>query len=331
MSKFDPNNLPYVNPSTDRRVCIITGGNSGIGWYTVLHLYLHGFVVYIGGRSKNRVDKATMEIKNEAMKRRIFYSKEELNSKKCGELKFLQLDLCDLNSVETASITFKNQESSLNLLINNAGVMALPYSKTKDGFEIQLQTNFISHFLLTQRLIPLMEKKDVIDPRIIYLSSIGHRFQFYPFNMDSTFNFKPNILFTWFRYGMAKTAGIQYMKMLSLKNPKILSVAVHPGFVMNTNLFSYWTRLPLIGIIFWIFFQIFGFFFGVTNEEGAYATLKCALSKELTPETDNGKYYATHGIETNPSGVASSMDNAAATWLWTVHKLEELGYHIQEL
>ncbi|CAH2353054.1 probable oxidoreductase Env9p [[Candida] railenensis] len=330
---FDPTELQYLNPNIDRRIAIVTGGNSGIGFYTALHLYLHGYIVYIAGRNKTRVTKAIVEMKEVANVKTLQYSPDQVTERYNGELFFLEIDLLDLNSVIRAAEIFKSLESSLHILVNNAGVMALPFSLTKDGFEIQLQTNYISPFLFTTRLLPLLEKTaatpnkiagstEPIQPRIVYVSSIGHHFAFRYFNMNSHFQYYPNIMFTWFRYGIAKTAAIHFMKMLALRNPKILCLSVHPGFVMNTNLFAYWTRLPIIGILFWCLFQIFGYIFGVSNEEGAMASLKCCLDPSLNVEQDNGKYFATGGVEASPSRVARNMDYAARTWIWT---LKELG------
>ncbi|ODV79801.1 NAD(P)-binding protein [Suhomyces tanzawaensis NRRL Y-17324] len=326
--------LPYLNPVTDRRVALITGGNSGIGFYTVLELYLHGYVVYIASRSKSRVLKSIKELKREARAIRLQYTAQQLTSERyLGELYFLEIDMVSLQSVLQAVETFNTLENHLNLLINNAGVMSLPYSLTVDKLEIQLQINYVSPFLLTTKLLPLLEKTadaypNIEPPRIVHLSSIGHQFAIKYFDMNSTFHYQPNVLFTWFRYGLAKTAGIHFMKLLALRNPKILCLSVHPGFVMNTNHFTYWTRLPIIGMVFWCLFQIFGFFFGVSNEEGAYATIKCCLDPRLTLENDNGKYFATGGVELEPSRVARNMDYAARTWIWTVHQLSERGITI---
>lgn len=329
MTSFDPESISYFNPNVDRRVALITGGNSGVGWYTVLHLYLHGYIVYIAARSKTRVNTSINELKEEAMVIRLKYtSQQSSNERFLGELYFLDIDLLSLSSVLNAVKTFKSREKHLNILINNASVMALPYSITKDGFEIQMQTNYISPFLLTTKLLPLLESSSELfpksgPPKIIYLSSIGHQLAFKYFNLNSTFNYRPNIVFTWFRYGLAKTCGIHFMKMLALRNPKILCMSVHPGFVMNTNLFSYWTRLPIIGILFWCLFQIFGFLFGVSSEQGSYATVRCCLDPKLSLEEDNGKYFATNSAEAEPSKIARNMNFAARTWIWTVQELSE--------
>lgn len=328
MPPFDPRAFPYHDPENDRRVALVTGGNSGIGWFTVLELFLHGYVVYVAGRSKSRVLKSLKEIRERAAVIRDSYTDEERACRFLGEVFFLEADLLDLSSVAAAVDTFKSVETYLNILVNNAGVMALPYAATRDGFDVQLQTNYVAPFLLTTRLLPLLENSSRMfpptdPPRIVYLSSIGHNFAFRYFDLGRTFNHRPNILFTWFRYGVAKTAGIHFMKMLALRNPLILCMSVHPGFVMNTNLFSYWTRLPFIGILFWCFFQVFGYFFGVSVPDGAHATIRCCLDPNLTLENDNGKYFAVDGVEATPSRIASNMDYAARTWIWTVHKLSE--------
>ncbi|CUM47903.1 unnamed protein product [Debaryomyces tyrocola] len=329
MTSFDPESISYFNPKVDRRVALITGGNSGVGWYTVLHLYLHGYIVYIAARSKTRVNTSINELKEEAMLIRLKYtSQQSSNERFLGELYFLEIDLLSLSAVLNAVETFKSREKHLNILINNASVMALPYSITKDGFEIQMQTNYISPFLLTTKLLPLLESSSELfpksgPPKIIYLSSIGHQLAFKYFNLNSTFNYRPNIVFTWFRYGLAKTCGIHFMKMLALRNPKILCMSVHPGLVMNTNLFSYWTRLPIIGILFWCLFQIFGYLFGVSSEQGSYATVRCCLDPKLSLEEDNGKYFVTNGAEAEPSKIAKNMNFAARTWIWTVQELSE--------
>lgn len=329
MTSFDPESICYFNPSVDRRVALITGGNSGIGWYTVLHLYLHGYIVYIAARSKSRVNTSINELKEEATILRLKYTAQQSSSERfLGELCFLEIDLLSLKSVLNAVEMFKSREKHLNILINNASVMVLPYSVTQDGFEIQMQTNYISPFLLTTKLLPLLEntsdtypKND--PPKIIYLSSIGHQLAFKYFNLNSTFNYRPNIVFTWFRYALAKTCGIHFMKMLALRNPKILCMSVHPGFVMNTNLFAYWTRLPIIGILFWCLFQIFGYLFGVSSEQGSYAIVRCCLDSKLSLEQDNGKHFTTNGTESEPSKVARNMNFAARTWIWTVQELSE--------
>lgn len=321
---FSPDELPYFHPRIDRRVALITAGNSGVGWYTVLHLYLHGYVVYLAGRPKTRCMKAIAEVEQEA--RRIH--KTSAASHTLGELHFLEVDLASLASVSDAVRRFKDREINLNILINNAGVMAKPHTVTPDGFEVQLQTNYVAPFLLTTKLLPLLERTadlypHIEPPRVLYLSLVGHQLVVRYFNLGTMLNYQPNFLFTWIRYGLAKTAGIHFMRMLALRNPRVLCVSVQPGWVMNPNYFSYWTRLPIIGIVFWCLFQIFGFFFGVTVEQGSYALLRVSLDPSLTLEADNGAHFGAFGEKADPSKVARNMDYAARSWIWTVHQMSK--------
>ena len=151
---FDPLSLPYYDPEIDRRVAFITGGNSGIGWYTVLELFLHGYVVYIAGRSKNRVLKSIKEIRERAATIRESYTDEERETRFLGEVFFLEADLLNLKSVTAAVDTFKSVENYLNILVNNAGVMALPYAMTKCKLIMWLLSCSPQDYFLTSKTQP---------------------------------------------------------------------------------------------------------------------------------------------------------------------------------
>ncbi|KAI3403634.2 hypothetical protein KGF56_003561 [Candida oxycetoniae] len=333
----DIDSFRYLNPNKDRRVAIITGGNSGIGFFTVLHLYLHGYIIYIAGRTKFQFSKLGKELHLKAMQIRQQYQPQELLQERyLGELNYLELDMTNLQSIIRAVESFKYREDYLHLLINNAEVIALPYTLTQDNFDIQLQTDFIAPFLLTMKLLPILERTsdefpDIENPRVIYLSSTGHRFAIKSFNLSSPMNYRLDFIFTWLRYGIAKTAGIHFMKMLSLRNPKILFLCIHPGFAMNTDLFTFWTSLPIIGVLFWCFFKTFAWFLGITSEQGATKVLRTSLNPNLTVEENNGKYYDSQGREAQPSRVASNMDYAARTWIWTIRELNERGIKLHEV
>lgn len=313
--KFDPATLPYVDPAVDRRVALVTAGNSGVGWFTVLHLYLHGYIVYIAGRLRLRSLALMRELEAEAAGR----------LEAPGELHFLEIDLALLSLVLAAVAAFKASERSLDLLINNACAAALPYALTKDGFEVQLQTNYVAPFVLTTKLLPLLEKTLELrphdPPRVLYLSSVSHHFAVWYFKLNGSLNHQPGFVFTWLRYARAKTAGIHMMRMLALRNPRVLFMSVHPGLVMAPNTFVHLTRLPIIGIVFWCWFQIIGWLFGVTPEAGLRALLRCGLDPDLTVERDSGQHFATNGKPARPLRVASNMDYAARSWIWTVHQL----------
>lgn len=317
---FNPTSAPFYNPQEQKRVAFLTGGNSGIGWFTALHLYLHGYVVYLAGRTESKVLKAIDEIKVEAEKRKT--------TDPVGELNYLHMDLLDLSSVSKVVEEFSKKEQSLDILINNAGLMGVPFEVTKDDYEIQYQVNFVSHFLLTLKLIPFLENaaKAGVTPRIINLASVGHNFEFkhIPPQNNKLNNF-PNSIYTWVRYGLAKTSQIQFAKELAVKYPNILSFSVHPGVVIGTELYNYWKNLPVIGLAAKGVFAAADRTIGVTVEEGSLATLRAALDPSLTLK-ENGDYLITGGSIEQPSKIASNPEYAEETWNWNIEQLKRRGF-----
>jgi NAD(P)-dependent dehydrogenase (short-subunit alcohol dehydrogenase family) len=318
---FTPDELPYEDPRNLRRVAIVTGANSGLGYYATLHLYLHGWVVYMFCRSKEKAENAMRRVYGDADGR---MRNLPLNAHR-GELLFHELNLTELKAVERSVEEFKKKgEETIDLLINNAGVMALPAEKTVDGYDIQIHTNHIGPFLLTRLLLPLIEKAD--EPRIVFVSSIDHYMATTTVDLSRSYALFPNILWTWARYGNSKTANIHTAKILSLKHPRVLSLSVHPGFSLFTGLLTYWTSLPYVGLGFVLFFQLFNAIFGVSVEELSFAVLRAALSPEFTAQKDNGKYLVTYGFEAEPSSAARNIQLAWKTWIWTENELNKHGF-----
>ncbi|EGW34675.1 uncharacterized protein SPAPADRAFT_69100 [Spathaspora passalidarum NRRL Y-27907] len=313
---YDPTTAPYLDPKKDRRVVFITGGNSGIGWYTCLHLYLHGYIVYVGGRTESKVVKAIDEIKAEARERQ---------NRHFGELNYVYIDLTDLSTVPKAVETFGSKENKLDVLINNAGIMGVPYEETKDGYEIQYQVNFVSHLLLTLKMIPYLQA--AAHPRIVNLASVGHNSEFKYFHPKNHYlKHFPNSVYTWIRYGKSKCSQIQSAKALAKHFPEILSVSVHPGIIVGTELYDHWRNIPGLKFVGNGVIGTMGKLMGVSNEEGSLATLKAAMDPELTLK-DNGNYYVTGGILGSPSSVASKQSNVEETWKWNIEQLDKRGYH----
>ena len=152
-------------PDLTGRVAVVTGGNTGIGKSTCRVLSEHGAKVYVAARTPSRAQGAIDEIKSVVPK---------------ADIHFLQLDLQSFQSVKDAAASFKSQEKRLDILVNNAGIMANPYEETKDGNESQFQTNYLSHFLFTRELLPVLQETAKKQPegtvRIVNLSSTGHNF-----------------------------------------------------------------------------------------------------------------------------------------------------------
>ncbi len=145
-----------------------------------------------------------------------------------GELVYGHLDLANLESVKEFSQQVINTESRLDWLVNNAGIMIPPASKTKDDYETQFGVNFIGHFALTGHVFDLLESTK--GSRVVTLSSIAHRgasIDFENFRLEKEYN-------SWREYGQSKLADIifalEFEKRLRSNGNQVISLAAHPGF-----------------------------------------------------------------------------------------------------
>jgi NAD(P)-dependent dehydrogenase (short-subunit alcohol dehydrogenase family) len=146
-------------PPQSGKTAVITGATGGLGFETALALAGAGATVVLTGRSDAKGRDALARIRAQFPKAGISYE---------------MLDLASLASVADFAARFAATHTSLDLLINNAGVMALPQRQTTaDGFEMQLGTNYLSHYALTARLLPLLRRAP--QPRVVNLSSLAHR------------------------------------------------------------------------------------------------------------------------------------------------------------
>lgn len=327
-SFYDPSTAEYFDPSSKRRVAIVTGGNSGIGWFTALHLYLHGYIVYVAGRSEHKVKKAIEEIETEAKTRAEAYPEDVKSSRHFGTLTYLHLDLCDLASAVSCAELFSKNESKLHILINNAGIMAAPYLETKDGIEIQYQVNYVAPFLFTFSLLPYLKNAEVDQPpRVITLSSVGHNMAMKRYDHSDKMKRSPNFLFTWLRYGRAKSADIQFMKKFAELYPDMIAFSVHPGVIVDTELYQHMTLGALLGGLAKLSLKPVNKLIGVSSEEGCLATLRAALDQSLGA-ADSGAYFETGGVIGKPSKIALSKANIELLWDQTTADLEKKGFPI---
>ncbi len=195
------------------KTAIVTGSNTGLGYETALDLYLKGARVYIACRNEKKALNAIKRMKAQ---------------NGAGELLFGHLDLASLSSVKKFSEKVLDEESKLDLLVNNAGIMIPPPSKTEDGFEIQFGVNFVGHFALTGHLFNLLEATK--DSRIVTLSSLAHKgavIDFENFRLEKEYN-------NWREYGQSKLAdlifALEFEKRLRSNACQTISLAAHPGF-----------------------------------------------------------------------------------------------------
>lgn len=199
---------------------IITGANSGLGKESAIALAKLGAEIVLAVRDLN---------KGEVVKNQI------LKQNPSAKLEVAQLDLMDLDSVKK----FAASQSSkpIDVLLNNAGIMAVPFEKSKDGFESQMVTNHLGHFLLTQLLFDAISKGN--SPRIINVASSAHRLgklkngDAKELNVDES-NYSP-----WTVYGNTKLVNLLFTRELArrlkLMNSNIITAVAHPGYA-NTNL-----------------------------------------------------------------------------------------------
>ncbi|KAJ6622275.1 NAD-binding protein [Mycena sp. CBHHK59/15] len=149
-------------PDLSGKIIIVTGGNSGIGYHTVKQLLLKNATVYLAARSPEKAAAAITQLQRETQKCAVF----------------LELDLADLASVRRAAEAFLAQESRLDVLFNNGGVMISPTDQlTAQGYDLQWGTNVTGHFLLTKLLLPALTAAHTASgapTRVIHTSSTGH-------------------------------------------------------------------------------------------------------------------------------------------------------------
>ncbi len=206
------------------KTAIITGANSGIGLEAAKVFADRGAQIIMAVRNLEKGEAARDSI--------LDMNKEAL-------ITLMKLDLADLASVRAFAESFKNQYDSLDLLINNAGVMTPPYSKTKDGFELQFGSNHLGHFALTGLLLPVL--KNTSHSRVVTLSSLAHKGAKIDFdNLDGTKGYKAMKF-----YGQSKLANLLFAqeldKRLKEHNLQTMSIACHPG-ISATNLFKFGKR-----------------------------------------------------------------------------------------
>lgn len=202
------------------KIVIITGANSGIGYEAAKALAGQGAQVIMAVRNCEKGNQAIVDLKADNPDTSV---------------QMMPLDLADLKSIRDFAEIYSAQFDSLDILINNAGVMAPPHSKTKDGFELQFGSNHLGHFALTGLLLPLLKKTK--GSRVVTVSSIAHRgARIYFNNLDGSKGYRAFKF-----YGQSKLANLLFSKELDnrLKSNGIemLSIACHPG-VSSTNLFK---------------------------------------------------------------------------------------------
>ncbi len=205
-------------PNLEGKIALVTGANSGLGYYTSKALAEKRAHVIIACRSLEKSKIAIQKLK-------------ALNPK--GIFTPLELDLSDLNNIKNVQPKIYDNFEKLDLLINNAGIMHPPKTLSAQGYEIQFAVNHLAHMLLTLKLIPIIEKQE--KSRIVTVTS-GAQF----FGKVGWQNLKAEKYYNkWESYANSKLANVMFALELNenLEYKNILSLAAHPG-IAKTNLFS---------------------------------------------------------------------------------------------
>jgi len=197
------------------KLALVTGGSGGLGEETARALAAHGARVVLTARDVPKGEAAAEAIRKSTGNANVTVGELELDS---------------LASIRAFAERFLAEHRALNLLINNAGVMACPFSRTHDGFELQFGTNHIGHFLLTNLLVPALLRG--APARIVNLSSGGHRFSNVLFDDP---NFERTEYSKWTGYGQSKTANVLFSVELDrrLRDRGVRAFAVHPGAIVT--------------------------------------------------------------------------------------------------
>jgi NAD(P)-dependent dehydrogenase (short-subunit alcohol dehydrogenase family) len=209
---------------------LVTGVSAGLGIETARSLAAHGGHVVGAARDLKKTETATAQVRKDA-------------ATAGGSFQLVTLDLASLNSVRECADRLLTNGQFFDVVIANAGVMATPFGHTADGFETQFGTNHLGHFVLINRIAPLLRKGS----RLINLSSAGHRFS----NVDlNDPNFERTTYDPFVAYGRSKTANVLFTVAFDRRHRGrgVRAAAVHPG-VIQTELGRHMDRSRLEGMI----------------------------------------------------------------------------------
>lgn len=288
---------PVAIPAQDGRVALITGANSGLGLETARALSRHGATVVLACRSRQRAEQARQALLAEAG----------------AAIDLLDLDLADLHSVAMAVSEVTRRYGRLDLLINNAGVMAPPRLLTRDGFELQFGTNHLGHFALTLGLLPLLRVQP--GARVVTVSSGAQyfgRIAFDDLQAERRYD-------RWQAYAQSKLANVIFALELQRRcqaaASQLISLAAHPGLA-RTNLQP--TSLTLNGSRWEAFaYRCIDPLFQ-SAAMGALPQLHAATAAEVSPGAQYGPdgWGGLRGWPTRVRIAPAALDPAIGARLW---------------
>ncbi|EXJ86935.1 hypothetical protein A1O3_03889 [Capronia epimyces CBS 606.96] len=295
-------------PDLSGKVIIVTGGNNGIGKATVVALAKHNAGrIYLAARSKAKYDDAMASVREAAPGAKV---------------EFLELDLASFASIKRAADQVIASNDRLDILINNAGVMALPPAQTVEGYEIQFGTNHMGHALLTKLLLPLLLKTaELSDVRIVNVTSTGYMLAPKGTFLPDQVRTSMSDFHTYVRYGQSKMANVLHGRELARRYPQILSTSVHPGRVATPLLDHMMTNHSFTTYFQKFFDALAG---KLTPEMGACNTLWCSTWKR--EDVQNGGFYTPIGKLDAGEKRSQEVEMAKKLWDWQEEEFRQHGY-----
>ncbi|RDW57254.1 hypothetical protein BP5796_12704 [Coleophoma crateriformis] len=308
MGKKFPFNPERDIPDLSGKVILVTGGNAGLGKESILQLAKHNpQTIYMGARSAEKATEAIKSIRETVPK---------------ANIKFLEVDLSSLKSVQKAAKTFIAESDRLDILLNNAGLMGVPPGLTADGYEIQFGTNHMGSALLTRLLLPTLESTTRLpgaDVRIVNLSS--KLFKYGPKGgllLSQVKTPLANISGT-ARYGQSKLANLYFAQGLAKRYPNIKSTAIHPGIVRTGITNNTVNEYPYLA---WILNILLALVL-TTVEKGAVPQLFAATANPK--DVKSGSFYFPGVREFVGNALMDNEKLADELWEYTERELIEHG------
>lgn len=295
MAKWTTNNIP----DQTGRVVIITGANSGLGYETALALGKKNATVIMACRNISKGESARDQILAEVPQ---------------ANLNLMQLDLGSLESVHQFASNFREKYSQLDLLINNAGIMAIPRSETKDGFETQFGVNHLGHFALTGLLIDMIVQTE--NSRVVNVSSSANymgRINFDDLMGEQSYS-------RYMAYGQSKLANVLFSNELNRRlesaGVSTISLSSEPGLA-KTNLQTT-TAHHSGNILERIFYPIMMNTMAHSQAMGALTQLFAAIAPEANGRDYIAPEFMMRGHPKKARANKSAYDKAIAKRLWEV-------------
>lgn len=254
-------------PSQKGRLVVITGANSGLGYETAKFFASKEAIVIMACRNLQKGEEARETIVDEYPK---------------ADLRVMLIDLGDLSSIQSFANTYNDKYDRLDILFNNAGLMAIPKTITKDGFEAQFGVNHLGHFALTGRLLKtILATKN---SRIVTLTSVFHYIG--KINLEDPMS-ENRRYSKWGGYTQSKLANLLFTFELQRKliNHSTIAVAAHPGYA-TTHLQTRGTEMEKRGIRKKLV-QLINLIIGVSANSGSYPQIRAATDIDCK----GGDYY----------------------------------------